>query len=241
MTALWLFKLIWAAALASAGVLLAARAPYSPGTLPIRHALPIMTLRTGALIVCEGDSLTYGLVKGPARDSLPPINGASQLRATPYPETLARALKGRAKVINRGFPGDRTSDGAARWRQAPAGDLAILMYGTNDSDARLRDGRYDLALFRQTYAQLVERKLRADAQVILLLPPTRSLDDRTLDAYRTATVEVGRRYDVRVLDSRDLLGADHAATSDGTHLNARGYAALGRALAAMISFRRASP
>ena len=105
-----------------------------------------IVLKRGAVIVCEGDSLTYGFKRW--GESIPGINGSPSPRSpTPYPETLRGLLDGKVTVVNHGKPGDQTLDGLTRWARAPTGDLTIIMYGANDAKVRGKPGALDVKVY----------------------------------------------------------------------------------------------
>jgi len=82
----------------------------------------------GAVIMCFGDSITYG--RGSSNDGPP----------TGYPDQrllrrLGPALGGHFDIVNAGFPGETTGQGLTRignWLAAYQPDLTLLMEGTND-------------------------------------------------------------------------------------------------------------
>lgn len=224
------------AALAAGMLALTADHPaMSAGAAP-RYSGQRIPVHSGGIIVCEGDSLTYGLDRtlGAAR-GLAPINGSSEPRSTPFPETLARSLGGRVQVFNRGYPGDRVADGLRRWGAAPPADLVILMYGTNDADPARRNGVVPLEQFRREYAALIDRSRRGGAQVVVLLPPARRTGDGLLQTYRDAIRGIAVARGAMVIDTRDILPARASATTDGVHLNPAGYRAMGAYLAQVVS------
>lgn len=138
---------------------------------PTPEPVPVLTLRVGATISAEGDSITYGQDTSSAL-TLPPINGAVQTRSvTPWPETLAAQL-GQITVVNRGFPGDRTNDGLERWKSAAAPDLAIIAYGVNNwgNYGGYADGITTVDIYRRELYALIERRQRQGAQVLVLAP-----------------------------------------------------------------------
>ena len=196
---------------------------------------PPTVLSKGALIVCEGDSLTYGQDTNTGRGA--PINGAPQTRsATPYPETLAGLLD--VTVINRGFPGDRTSEGLKRWKdQAEKPDLTVLMYGSNDwrNFGGYKDGPLPVATYKENLTALVKRRQEQGSQVIVLSPPpTRIPLGGGLDAYVEASREVATQVGVPWLNTGLMLREVEAAYSDDVHLNAAGYQAIARGVRAYL-------
>lgn len=196
---------------------------------------PKTVLSKGALIVCEGDSLTYGQDTNGGTGV--PINGAPQARSTtPYPETLAGLLD--AKVVNHGFPGDRTSEGLSRWKgSAERPDLTVLMYGSNDwhNFGGYEDGPLPVKMYKENLTALVKRRQMQGSQVIVLSPPpTRIPLGDGLDAYVAASREVAAQVGVPWLDTGLMLREVEAAYSDDVHLNAAGYQAIARGLRAYL-------
>jgi lysophospholipase L1-like esterase len=140
-------------------------------------------------IACDGTSLTYGQnVPG----VLPPINGASQYRALyQYPSSLQIALRAvgiNALVINRGFPGDRTTESLIRWRDSTIADVCILEYGTNDAFnfAGYSSGQLTIPAFTDSLSKIVKRRLDQGTWVIITSPPDINPPDTVLNSYKTA-------------------------------------------------------
>lgn len=203
-------------------------APISQG--PIR-------LKRGAIIICEGDSLTYGFQRDPAV-GYPPINGSDKPRdILPYPEALQARLGDSVQVVNRGFPGDTVWQGMRRWRGKPSGDLAVIMYGTNDAGVRGGE-QVDMESYAVLLEALVRRRLYSGAQVILLIPPPVSpkAGQNRLSFYREAVLSVASRTGVRVLDAGSALSPLSAQLQyDGVHLTTEGNAAVAALVAKQIS------
>ena len=100
---------------------------------PVYAAVRNLEVQTGDVLVFEGDSLTYGQDESPLGSGRP-INLASQRpNATPFPEYLGTLLGGGVKIVNHGFPGDRTINSLQRWKNTNGGDIYFIMYGTNDA------------------------------------------------------------------------------------------------------------
>lgn len=193
----------------------------------------VVRLPERALIVCEGDSLTYGFVRA-WEAAQPAINGSDAPRSpTPYPETLGRSLGGDVTVVNRGYPGDGVMDGITRWADAPSGDLAIIMYGTNDAPIRNRGGHISVETYSVLLEAAVRRRLYGGAQVILLVPPSPSARSKqaAIDPYRAAVIQVGRRTNVLVVDVYEILQKSRAPLqADGLHMTGESNVALADAL-----------
>jgi lysophospholipase L1-like esterase len=203
----------------------------------------IVHIKPGATIVCEGDSLTYGFARswGPSQ---PGINGYEARRSlSPYPETLEKRLGAGVKVVNRGVPGQRTLEGLYRWADASSGDLAIIMYGTNDAAVRGNAQPMGVGVYGSLLEALVRRRLYGGAKVILLVPPPASARNTQpmLDPYRQAVVEVGARTGVLVIDTAEAMtAADAPLQADGLHLRAETNVAIAEAIARRIAVDRGS-
>jgi len=193
-------------------------------------------LRRGAVIVCEGDSLTYGFKRW--GESIPGINGSPSPRSpTPYPETLRDLLGGEVAVVNHGKPGDQTLDGLTRWAREPTGDLTIIMYGANDAKVRGKPGALDVKVYASLLEALVRRRLDDGGQVIVLLPPPASARDTQprLDPFREAAAQVAARTGVKAVDAAQALaGVGAPLQYDGLHLNDQANLAIAKALAQQI-------
>jgi lysophospholipase L1-like esterase len=209
-------------------------------TPPLAPVIERIVLRPGAVIACEGDSLTYGSRRGVV--GLPPINGAGSPRvATPYPETLAILLGRRVMIENRGYPGDLASDGVQRWADSGPVDLAIIMYGTNDSDLRGRGHPVSIADYRARMTALVRRRIDAGARVLVLAPPPTGIPaaEIALQPYRVAARAVAVESGAAFLDPAAFVG--HIAVPiqiDGVHLTAGADRAIASGLAGVIEVER---
>ncbi len=188
------------------------------------HAEPWFKLKSGSVIVAEGDSLTYG--QDNSEDGLPePINHSIQPRShAPYPETLGLLLKNCATVINHGFPGDRSVDGLVRWQNADAGRLNIIMYGSNDAlnNGHAPTGKVNTATFKSVLKLLVERrKIQNNEVLILLPPPIKSAHANSLiEQYRSTARNFAQQNKVHFLDTVAVLkNLPNPWTTDGTHLS----------------------
>ncbi len=132
-----------------------------------------LELAPGSRVAFEGDSLIYGQDETQT-GRRPPINGAAQGRsASPTPEHFDELLGYRLQVENRGFPGDRTIDGLRRWRAAKKAALVVIMYWTNDAMnfAGHPDGAIGLERYARALQELVLRRQKEGAAVVLMTPP----------------------------------------------------------------------
>ena len=205
----------------------------SAAPLQAASTLPVVVPR-GGIIVCEGDSLTYGYV------ATSPFGGGGQsYNQDPgaYPVVLQQRLGGGVKVLNRGVPGDTARLGLDRWQDVGSGDLAIIMYGDNDAGVRGQPA-VSVAAYGVVLEALVRRRMNDGARVILLAPPPpssrRSADQ--LGPYRDMVVVVGRRTGAPVLDAGALIkDVDPPLQRDGLHLTSRANAALAEGLSRQVS------
>ncbi len=188
-------------------------------------------------IACEGTSLTYGQnVPG----VLPPINSASQYRALyQYPPSLQIALRAvgiNALVINRGFPGDRTTEGIIRWRDSTIADVCILEYGTNDAFnfAGYSSGALTIPAFTDSLSKMVERRLDQGAWVIITSPPDINPPDTALNSYKTAILKISKNFDLPVFDVEKSVIISSNDYFDGVHLTALAYQKWGVNIAPLL-------
>lgn len=206
----------------------------NPDPAPRAYRGGKLVLRPGDVIVVEGDSLTYGLARSP----LAALGGSDELTRSdsPYPAVLERLLTHKVEVVNRGYVGDTTTDAIGRWRDASSGQLAVLMYGTND--AGIRGGQQlSLAAYEAQLEMLVRRRLYGGARVLLLMPPpvsARSGQTR-LEPYRQAVSRVAQRTEVPLMDPAiSVSGMPTGLQFDGTHMSQSANEALGRQIADQI-------
>ncbi|WP_034993428.1 SGNH/GDSL hydrolase family protein [Beijerinckia mobilis] len=213
------------------GVASVSRTPFLP------DIMRTISLRPGAHLICEGDSLTYGSRR--LGEGLPPINGArSQRVETPYPETLARLLGHDIEAENRGYPGDRAQDGLRRWADKPSGDVVLLMYGTNDANPRGWRTAIPLADYQAVLSSIIRRHQQAGAIVIVLSPPAAGIAaaEAAIEPYRSIARRAAEQSGALFIDTRRLM-ADVAAPIqlDGLHLRAPATQAIAEGLAPLFS------
>jgi lysophospholipase L1-like esterase len=180
-------------------------------------------LALGSRVAFEGDSLIYGQDETQA-GRRPAINGAEQGRSvSPLPEHLSELLQHKVQIENRGFPGDRTTDGLERWRHAADVALVFIMYGTND--AMNFGGRCSGILTLSDYVtnlkELVDRHRAVGAKVVLMTTPPIGVPewDSRVSPYRAEARRVARQLDIPILDTSEVLSGIADKWVDGLHLN----------------------
>lgn len=204
---------------------------------PLAPRLESIVLEPGAVIVCEGDSLTQGTDRIESLATLFRGHHAD----TPYPAILATLLGKAVTVVNRGKGGDTARDGLARWGSAPSGDLAIIMYGGND--ARIRTGGIGatpLVDFRTVIGELVQRRQRGGATVLVMASPQVGTvaAEQAIAPYRIAAREAALEHGALFIDTRTFLQRLPVPLKlDGVHLRPVASRAIGDGLAALIQVR----
>jgi lysophospholipase L1-like esterase len=189
-------------------------------------------------IECLGDSMTYGhdLNSSDKRvaDSTLTDNGVIHVNtraSKTYPEALQEYLrdiyKNTSTVVNKGYSGDTVETGLEHWTNNTSADVAIIMFGINDSLTFANTDRYVVGL-----RKLVDRYLNWGTPVILLTAPrVKNQEDqlqvsstRYTEPFRHATYLVGDEYGCPVIDSELFMsGCDDTYYSDTTHYNGKGY------------------
>ena len=200
---------------------------------------------TAFTIACYGDSLTYGQDTS-GTGGFPPINGASQGRsANPYPESLATSLTTigfSASVINRGYPGDTSSDGLTRWTSASATDVAIIMYGTNDAMNYGGTGLVSVDDFRKNISSMIEREREKGAVVILMSPPNvaERIANAKIAPYRAQMKYLADAYSLTYIDASEQVETITKLWTDNVHLTSFAYNELGWHIASLFANREGS-
>ncbi len=194
--------------------------------------VPAAYAQNRIVIVTEGDSLTYGQDTTSATKR-PGINGAVQTRSvTPYPETLNRLLGPKYQVVNHGFPGDRTVDGLRRWPENQAGNVVVLMYGTNDAlnFGGNPEGTITPAEFGKNLTKIINR--RRQAKIVLIPPPP--LQDEGLDSklqpYRAAVQRIAKVRGIQTVVIPRMAGM----WTDAVHLSPKANVWIARHVAQAI-------
>lgn len=200
---------------------------------------------TAITIACYGDSLTYGQDTS-GTGGFPPINGASQGRsANPYPESLATSLTTigfSASVINRGYPGDTSSDGLTRWASASATDVAIIMYGTNDAMNYGGTGLVSVDDFRKNISSMIERERAKGTVVILISPPNvaERIANAKIAPYRAQMKYLADAYSLTYIDASEQVETITKLWTDNVHLTSFAYNELGWHIASLFANREGS-
>ena len=169
-------------------------------------------LASDAVVLAFGDSLTYG-------------TGASPHEA--YPAVLGRLI-GR-NVVTAGVPGEVSAAGLARLPEVleeVKPQLLILCHGGNDFLRKL-DERQASDNIRAMIRAAKER----GAAVLLIAVPKPGLLPSPPDFYAGIAREFGLPYEDAAL--KNIL-TDNELKSDLIHPNARGYAKLAEAIAAVL-------
>lgn len=191
-----------------------------------------LSVLQGGTIIAQGDSLTKG------------THGGRDAAGKAYPRWLAQSLGGGVTVVNRGIGGHRAHEGAGRWTDTPDADLAVVMYGTNDSAVRGWLGRFrpvPLPRFESALADIVERFRQRGIPVLLLAPPPTGSEamERRLMPYREAVRRVAMAEGTGFLDPVEAFaGSDAPLQHDALHFTADGNRALGTWLAGQIEVGR---
>ncbi|ELE9731691.1 hypothetical protein RM401_000625 [Enterobacter kobei] len=197
---------------------------------------------TAITIACYGDSLTYGQDTS-STGTGSPINGATQSRSpNPYPESLATSLTTigfSATVINRGYPGDTSADGLARWASASATDVSIIMYGTNDAMNYGGTGLVSVDDFRKNISSMIERERAKGAVVILMSPPNvaERIANAKIAPYRAQMEYLAKAYSIPYIDSAQQIETMTKQWTDNVHLTSFAYNEMGWHIAALFSNR----
>jgi len=196
------------AAMAAAALLLAVCALAGcEGSAPKIAKLP-----ADAVVLAFGDSLTYG-------------TGAQEDDS--YPAVL-QDLIGRT-VRSAGVPGEVSAAGLARLPSAldhyqPR--LLILCHGGNDFLRRLGD-----AQAAENLRAMVRIARQRGIDVVLIAVPKPGLLPSPPDFYAEIAREFGLAYEAEALKT---ILRDNALKSDLAHPNAKGYAQLAQAVAALL-------
>lgn len=169
-------------------------------------------LPADAVVLAFGDSLTYG-------------TGAQA--ETSYPAVLEQLI-GRT-VVSAGVPGEISATGLARLPEAldehqPA--LLILCHGGNDFLRKLGD-----AQAAENLRAMIRLARQRGIDVALIAVPKPGLLPSPPDFYADIAKEFGLPYEEAALTA---ILRDKELKSDVAHPNAKGYARLAEAVAALL-------
>lgn len=197
-----------------------------------------VSIRPHETVAFEGDSLTYGFDKTES-GTRPAINASAFTRTTaPFPETVAGLLQNRVEVVNRGYPGDRSTDGWQRWAKAPRADVVVLMYGTNDAGnyGGHPSGPVRPDVFRATLERMIARRQAQGARVILITPPPvqNQQAEEAVMPFRQIVADVAMRRGTVLLDIEKLLTGKKSIWTDGLHLSTEANILIAKEVAKVI-------
>jgi len=204
-------------------------------------------LGTPVTIACEGTSITYGQ---DGSGTTPAINGSTNLRSDyPYPETMSSVLTsiGIANtVINRGYPGDQTSDWFTRWNAASAVDAVILEYAANDANNYGgKAGIININLFKANMIAIIKKHLNQGAYVVISLPtsdPTYT-NDLKVRLYGQVLQELAEQYNLGIIDPKEIMSwiGNIYLSKSSPHLNSTALAEWGSQAAGLFTDRGKTP
>ena len=169
-------------------------------------------LPADAVVLAFGDSLTFGTGAQPEAS---------------YPAVLEKLIA--RKVWNAGVPGEASAAGLARLPAAleyyqPG--LLILCHGGNDFLRKLGD-----AQAAENLRAMIRLARQRSIDVVLIAVPKPGLFPSPPDFYTEIAKEFGLLYEDAALKS---ILRDNELKSDIAHPNARGYAKLAEAVAALL-------
>jgi len=190
-----------------AALMLVACAMAGCGGAPKLSKLP-----ADAVLLAFGDSLTFGTGAQPEAS---------------YPAVLEKLI--RRKVWSAGVPGEVSGAGLARLPAAldyyqPR--LLILCHGGNDFLRKLGDARV-----AENLRAMIRMAKQQGIDVVLIAVPKPGLFPSPPDFYAEIAKEFGLPYENAALKA---ILRDNELKSDLAHPNARGYAKLAEAVAALL-------
>lgn len=235
-----------------------------------RNLFAKLKRRQGCVIACQGNSVTFGQYTGQS--------GAISTSGTetgygdgsihehdqipnPYPKILQNSLReifGESIIVlNKGYSGDRVSDGYNRHRIYSNQDCTIFEYGINDNayctsngtnpnEILNTDNNWSLERFIDTYRKLVAREILRGANVILLQPHmfngltgydgTTYSSAKLMTIYNNGIKSLGEELDVLVVDMNEFLHPYNltTVTFDGVHLLTFGCEVVGKRMASLF-------
>ncbi len=169
------------------------------------------------MIVCIGDSITYGQLLDDLERSWP---------------TILAGINGN-KIISRGVPGDTTRLGLERFPrdvQNFGPDIVIIQFGHNDANRWESDRglpRVSPTAFKANLVEMIDRTRTFDGEPLLcsLTPTTRSEElAQDVTYYDQIIRRVADEENVRLIDVRAAFaeGID-LLMKDGLHLTEKGH------------------
>lgn len=235
-----------------------------------RNLFAKLKRRQGCVIACQGNSVTFGQYTGQS--------GAISTSGTetgygdgsihehdqipnPYPKILQNSLReifGESIIVlNKGYSGDRVSDGYNRHRIYSNQDCTIFEYGINDNayctsngtnpnEILNTDNNWSLERFIDTYRKLVAREILRGANVILLQPHmfngltgydgTTYSSAKLMTIYNNGIKSLGEELGVLVVDMNEFLHSYNltTVTFDGVHLSTFGCEVLGKRMTSLF-------
>jgi lysophospholipase L1-like esterase len=213
---------------------------FTGGISPLASVCEKLASGISVSFAFEGDSLLYGQTTG-GEPTIAAINGAVQLRSeTPIPESFAQILAffsaSSIVVHNRGFPGDETAQWEARWGASPVADVTFINYLLNDANNYGLNGGSTIEEYQENLAEIVQTRRLAGSAVILLASPIEqtSASNKTR-RYRMEMENIARAMGVPFFDMGQMLEPRQTKRADNLHLDARQYAEIACALAALFT------
>ncbi|WEG14017.1 GDSL-type esterase/lipase family protein [Pullulanibacillus sp. KACC 23026] len=190
-------------------------------------------------IICQGDSLTYGLDSS-ATGTQPPFNGDSHYASnTTYPQQLEYTLRyitgsTTINVTNWGYSGDRVDQGITRWAKQPTTDLMVYMYGTNENLQNISFNDYVSNYLTLLYRNVVEWGIPA-----VIMSPLRFMHQEgisNLHVYRAVSKMIAEGCGIPFIDGFEILATatQDFYSPDWTHLSESGYKLVGTKVASML-------
>ena len=177
-----------------------------------RRGLRLPKLDSDGVILCFGDSLTFGTGAAPEES---------------YPAVLAKLVS--RKVVRSGVPGETAEQGLKRLPgvlDESAPQLVIHCEGGNDLLRRADESRVKDSL-RRALALIRER----GTSLVLMAPPRPAIFSGAPPFYAELASEFSIPLEAEILKS---VLTDNALKSDPIHPNAKGYAKVAEALAKLL-------
>ncbi len=192
-------------------------------------------------ILYQGDSLTAGF-DTKTTDSVPAENGDWARHATTtYPERLSSFLLEQsgatATPVIRAISGYTAKQAFqnADWQSNPNCDLALIMYGVNDSST---DNETNHSEYMDYMERHIKRFINWGMAVVVIAPAVGSYGQISQAAQRYARQikNLATIYGCAYFDGTEVHNNKEfsSVVSDGIHFNSQGYAILGEAIAAMM-------